>query len=125
MAGRWHCPSHMMGAMIRCAPAGSPAWPAVVCLLATAALVAFVAGAEAQVRISGRTISDTAAPVAGAEVVVRTPASDDVVARATSDAAGAFLLDVATTGTYRVSVERQGFYAIEHQLMTLAPGSDL
>ena len=47
---------------------------------------------------------------------MRTPASDDVVARATSDAAGTFVLEIAATGAYRISVERQGFYAIEHQL---------
>ena len=32
---------------------------------------------------------------------------------------------IAATGTYRVSVERQGFYAIEHQEVTLAPGADV
>lgn len=121
----------MMGAMIRCAPAGRPARPVVVCslatigLLVTMGLLALAAVAEAQVRIGGRTISDTAAPVSGAEVVLRTPAADDAVARATSDAAGAFVVDVHTAGAYLVSVERQGFYAIEHQLMTLAPGSTL
>ena len=88
-------------------------------------LLAVAAAAEAQVRVSGRTMSDTAAPVAAAEVVVRTPASDAVVARATSDAAGAFVVEVAATGAYRVSVERQGFYAIEHQEVTLAAGADL
>ncbi len=115
----------MMGAMIRCAPAGTPAWPAVVCLVAAIGLLVLAAGAEAQVRISGRTVSDTAAPVAGAEIVLRTPASDDVVARAISDAGGTFVVDIAATGAYRISVKRQGFYAIEHQLTTLAPGSDL
>ena len=70
-------------------------------------------------------MSDTAAPVAAADVVVRTPASDDVVARATSDASGAFVLEIAATGSYRISVERSGFYAVEHQLVTLAPGADV
>jgi hypothetical protein len=114
-----------MGAMIRWAPAGAPAWPAVVCLLATIGALALVTAAEAQVRIVGRTMSDTSAPVAGAEILLRTQASDAVVARATSDAAGAFLIEVATAGAYRVSVERQGYYAIEHQLETLAAGTEL
>jgi hypothetical protein len=115
----------MMGPMIRRAAAGGPAWLVVVCLLAAVGPLWLAATAGAQVRIDGRTISDTAAPVAGAEVTLRTPASDAVVARAASDAAGAFVVEVAATGPYRISVERQGFYAIEHQLMTLAPGTDL
>ena len=115
----------MMGPMIRPSGAGVRAWLGAVCLLASVGLLGAAAAAQAQVRVSGRTMSDTAAPVAAAEVVVRTPASDDVVARATSDAAGAFVLEIAATGAYRVSVERQGFYAIEHQEVTLAPGADV
>ena len=60
----------MMGAMFRWAPAGTPVWSAVVCALATFGLLALAAVAEAQVRIIGRTVSDTAVPVAGAEVVL-------------------------------------------------------
>jgi outer membrane receptor protein involved in Fe transport len=100
-------------------PGGTRSWLGAVCCLLLAAT------AHAQVRVSGRTQSDTAAPVAGASVAARTPASNDVVARATSDAAGVFVLEIAATGEYRVSVQRQGFYAIEHQLMTLAPGTDV
>jgi Carboxypeptidase regulatory-like domain len=115
----------MMGPMIRPPGAGARSCVGVLCLLATLGLLGAAAAAQAQVRVSGRVMSDTSAPVAGAGVVLRTPASDDVVARATSDAAGAFVLEIAVTGTYRVTVERQGFYAIEHQLMTLTPGADL
>ena len=115
----------MMGAMIRPSGAGVRAWLGAVCLLASVGLLGAAAAAQAQVRVSGRTMSDTAAPVAAAAVVARTPDSDAVVARATSDASGAFVLEIAATGTYRVSVERQGFYAIEHQEVTLAPGTDV
>jgi hypothetical protein len=114
----------MMGPMIRPPGSGARSWVGVLCLLATLGLPG-TAAAQAPVRISGRTMSDTSAPVAGAEILLRTQASDDVVARATSDAAGAFLIEVATTGAYRVSVERQGYYAIEHQLETLAAGTEL
>jgi hypothetical protein len=115
----------MMGPMIRSSGAGALAWLSAVWLLASVGLLGAAAAAEAQVRVTGRTMSDTSAPVAAAVVVVRTPASDDIVARATSDAAGAFVVEIAATGAYRVSVERQGFYAIEHQEMTLAPDSDV
>ena len=113
----------MMGAMIRPSGAGVRAW--LVRRVPAARGVGAAAAAQGQVRVSGRTMSDTSAPVAAAEVVVRTPASDAVVARATSDASGAFVLEIAATGAYRVSVERQGFYAIEHQEVTLAPGADV
>jgi hypothetical protein len=109
----------MMGPMIRPSGAGTRAWLSAMCLLAVAAT------AQAQVRVSGRTMSDTSAPVAAAEVVVRTTASDAVVARAISDASGAFALEIDATGDYRVSVERQGFYAIDHLSMTLTPGTDV
>ena len=105
--------------MIRASGAGIRTWLAAVCLLALST------AAQAQIRVTGRTISDTAAPVAAAEILVRTPAADDVLARATSDAAGAFVLEIAESGVYRISVERQGFYAIEHQELTLAPGTDI
>jgi len=84
-------------------------------LWATAALllVASVVG-QAPLRITGRTLSDTAAPVAGAEVELRRPDADAVVARDTSDAAGAFTLEVRERGDYVVTVRRPGFYTLEH-----------
>ncbi len=115
----------MMGAMIRPSGAGVRAWLGAVCLLASVGLLGAAAAAQAQVRVIGKTMSDTSAPVAAAEVIVRTTASDDVVARATSDASGAFVLEVGATGTYRISVERQGYYAIEHQEVTFALGADV
>ncbi len=102
----------MMGAMIRPSAAGIPAWLGVVCLLV------FGAAAQAQVRIVGRTISDTAAPVAGADVVLRTPASDDVVGRATSDAAGTFVVEIA--GDRRLPDQRRAPGLLRHR----APARD-
>ena len=66
--------------------------------LSAVSLLLLAATAHAQVRVNGRTLSDTAAPVAGASVAARTPASNAVVARATTDAAGAFVLELAATG---------------------------
>ena len=120
----------MMSPMIRRGPAGSPPWLGVVCLraaaglLALAGLLATAGAAGAQVRIGGRTLSDTAAPIAGAEVIVYT-ASGTVAARATSDPAGAFTVEIATPGVYRVSAVRAGFFSVEALEISLPPAGDL
>ena len=94
-------------------------YEAVAVLIALAALLCLAPAAQAQVRLTATAVSDTAAPVAGAEVTVRSRQSDDVVARAVTDAAGAFSVDVGTPDSYRISIERQGFYAITHQEVAL------
>ena len=57
----------MMGPMIRPSGAGVRAWLGAVCLLASVGLLGAAAAAQAQVRVSGRTMSDTSAPVAAAD----------------------------------------------------------
>ena len=87
-------------------------------------LVASVVG-QAPFRITGRMLSDTAAPVAGAEVELRRPDADAVVARDTSDAAGAFILEVRERGDYVVTVRRPGFYTLEHLAVTVTGDASL
>lgn len=97
----------------------------VATLLVLSVFLADAGASQPQVRVSGRTMSDTAAPVAGAEVVVRKTAGGPVIAHVVSDAAGAFTLEVAEPGVYVVSVERQGFFTIDNQAVELAAGGSI
>jgi hypothetical protein len=89
-------------------------------LRAIACLLLAASAAQAQVRVAGRTVTDTAAPIAGVEVVLREAAADVIVARASSDPAGAFTLEIPRPGTYRVSAERSGYFAIDNLAVELA-----
>jgi hypothetical protein len=125
----------------RCAPAGSiragrsrsKRWPRAergvvrAWRIAIAAWLAVVAPvvAAAQTRVAGRTVSDTAAPVADVEIAARTAAGAGVVAKAVSDASGGFTLDLPGAGDYLIDAGRPGFYAITGQPFAASPGAAL
>src|SRR4051812_37088034 len=79
---------------------------------ATALLLLATVG-QAPLHLNGRTLSDTAAPVAGTDIELRKPGADAVVARATTDAAGGFAIEVAEPGTYVLPAAHPGFFTLE------------
>ena len=111
--------------MIRRSGACVTAWLSAVCLLTSVGLLGAAVPAQAQVRVSGKTMSDTSAPVAAAEVVVRTPASDVVVGarratlRARSCSRSPPPAPTGSASSTRASTPSR------HQEVTLEPGADL
>ncbi len=95
-----------------------------------AAVVALVCctGLRAQVALSGRVVDETGAGVSGAriEILASASAADSAAAPlvASSDLAGNFKLTLPGAGTFRILVERQGFYLFRSSEQTFdsSPG---
>src|SRR5579872_6396416 len=90
--------------------------------------LAMVSVANAAVTVSGSVVDETDNPVASARVVVvdTTSASPGAsLAAATSDAAGAFRIEVPATGDYQLRVEREGYFLLTSEVTHLDPASPL
>lgn len=77
-------------------------------VLSTLALTASSSGQEARGRITGRVVDTTTAPVPGATVTVADPARGTTVSSITNEQ-GLFQAPYLLPGTYRITVELQGF----------------
>src|SRR5258708_4315895 len=74
--------------------------------------------ASAQVRVAGRVVNETNAPVSGAQVILGdVPFTTSVTA--VSDPTGAFALHVPAAGDYTLKVDREGFYVIADRTITI------
>ncbi len=76
----------------------------------------------AQVRISGRVVNDTNAPVTNAVVEVRTSGATSPLARAFTDPSGAFTLEVAQPGEYLLDATAVGHYGLKNYRISAASG---
>jgi Carboxypeptidase regulatory-like domain len=86
--------------------------------------VTMARGADDGVAVAGKVVDETGAPVR--EVVVtayKTETSQK--STATSDAAGAFLLNLAEAGTYRIEAKREGFFLFTNAAVALDEGTPL
>jgi hypothetical protein len=88
-------------------------------------LILAVAPALAQTAITGRVVSDTGAPVAHATVAIRRASGDDAGVRATTDAAGAFTIDLPAGEAYVADVSAAGFFALTGQPVALDGSAEL
>jgi Carboxypeptidase regulatory-like domain/TonB-dependent Receptor Plug Domain len=72
-----------------------------------------------EVRLSGKVVSDTDAPIPNAQIVMH-PASDPLTnLRAFSDASGVFSLELPGTGDYLANVEADGFYTLTNRRVSI------
>jgi hypothetical protein len=78
---------------------------------------------NAQVRLTGRVLSDTNAPLANAAVDVR-PASGGPSAHALTDPTGAFELELQSPGDYVVTAELTGYYELKDKPVTIRAGDN-
>lgn len=90
-----------------------------ICVLGVIAIAPVRAG----VSVPGRVVDETGAPVSGARVEARTDSGP--AARASSDLAGNFALELPSAGPYSLRAERLGFYALETQPQALEAGRPL
>jgi len=67
-------------------------------------------GLFAQIRLSGRVVNDTNAPVGGVRITILSPQS--AVRTAVSDPSGAFSLLLDAPGEYQLSAEREGYFRL-------------
>ena len=87
-------------------------------------MFAMLSLANGAVTIGGSVVDETDNPVAGARVVVLAPeTSSGVLAAVTSDAAGAFRLELPAAGDYRMRVEREGYFLLTSKVTRLDPAS--
>lgn len=102
----FHCILAIGGGIVK----GFLTWPAV--------FAALLQVAQAGVRLTGRVLDETGAPVAGARVTLR---AADAAARwqATSDARGAFVFQLERTGEYLISAEQEGFFRLAERSLKL------
>jgi hypothetical protein len=66
----------------------------------------------AQIRVAGRVVSDTNAPVPNAAIELRSITGERY--RAVADPSGVFAVEVRSAGEYVVDVERRGFFALKN-----------
>ncbi len=78
--------------------------------------------ANAQVRLAGRVTSDTNAPVTNAFITVREKGGFGAVARALTDPAGAFQLQLPSAGDYFLDAEAVGHYAVQERRISVSAG---
>lgn len=74
---------------------------------------------HAEIRVAGKVVNDTEAPVANALVMVQGTANPDQKIRVFSDAAGTFSLTVLLPGDYLVTVEASGFFTLTDRRVSL------
>jgi hypothetical protein len=86
------------------------------------AVLAAAQTAIAAVTISGSVTDETGNPIAGARVTANTTGSEvRPIAAVTSDAAGAFRLELPAAGEYQLRVQREGFFLLVNQNTRLDP----
>ena len=78
---------------------------------------------NAQVRLAGRVLSDTNAPLANAAVDVR-PVNGDEHSHTLTDPTGAFHLELDAPGEYVVNAELTGYYELKDKHITLGLGDN-
>jgi hypothetical protein len=89
------------------------------------AFLAAPAGA-AQVRLSGKVVSDTNVPLGNATVSVRAQPPASGAIRAITSASGAFSIDLPHAGDYLVDVECSGFFTLSDRTVSvLDSGTEL
>ncbi len=93
-------------------------------LLATMLLAWALQPLAAQVRVTGRTVDETGAPVAGARVEFRSPLDPKPVVAA-SDEQGRFRLELAQPGERTLRAEREGFFVLERATVALNDGPNV
>lgn len=72
----------------------------------------------AEVRLNGRVVDKTNAPIAGAKVVIKHESEDQGI-QTESDPTGAFLLILPAPGSYAISVDRQSYYIYKAAAMQI------
>lgn len=92
-------------------------------ILLLAAMTCVLASGEQgeEVRLSGKVESDTRVPLVGARVVVQQTEADGLFV-AYTDASGEFQIELPAPGSYRVTVEKAGFFPL-HKVVQLEAGS--
>ena len=94
-------------------------------LPAVASLLLLPLAATAQVRLTGRVVNENNAPVSGAKVSLAAAVSNRNFL-AVSEPTGAFTLQLPTPGDYTLNVDREGYYLISAQKVSVnEAGSDL
>lgn len=84
-------------------------------------VMAAVAGAAPQAaELRGQVMDENELPVAGAEVVIRTPAGQSQSAY--TDAAGRFVVRALNSGEIRINLSKAGFFRLADQTVQLAEG---
>jgi hypothetical protein len=78
----------------------------------------------AQVGVTGRTVDETGAPLAGARVEFRSPLDPKPVV-VVSDGQGRFRLELATAGERTLRAERGGFFVLERAVVALHDGPNV
>lgn len=89
-------------------------------ILLSALLLVMGNAAGAQVLLSGRVVNETNAPVAGARLTVSWA---DSRVHAVTDPTGAFHLTLPSPAEYRVSAEREGYFALQDRPVNLTEGT--
>lgn len=82
----------------------------------------FASALSAQVRLTGRVVSDTNAAITNAVVTVRAEGDALPRARVTSDPSGAFVLQLSTPGAYLLTAEAVGYYSLLNRPIAAAAG---
>jgi len=77
---------------------------------------------QAQVRFHGQILTENQAPIPGARVQLES--GNATAAQTTSDIRGEFSLNLAQSGDYFVTVEREGFFPIRRQAVAITAGAD-
>ena len=93
--------------------------PRCIGLIAGLLLVNALSG---QVRLTGRVVSDTNAPVTNAVITVRAEGDAGPRARASTDPSGEFTVQLPAPGAYLLNTEAVGFYTLKDRPVTVAAG---
>lgn len=90
-------------------------------ICATGLFLAAAGILEAQVLLSGRVVNETNAPVAGARLTV---AAGEMRLYTVTNPTGEYQLSIPNAGSFLVSVEREGHFALKDRPVTLMDGEN-
>jgi outer membrane receptor protein involved in Fe transport len=93
--------------------------PLSIGLIAALFLTAALSG---QIRLTGRVVSDTNAPITNAVVTVRPASGTGQNARAFTDKSGAFATQVPGPGAYLLNAEAVGYYTLKDRALAVVAG---
>jgi len=74
----------------------------------------------AEVRLPGRVLNENRAPVAGARVILEDGSGESV--EAVSDIRGEFVFELKEPGTYKLTVEKEGYFSLRERDVEIAGG---
>lgn len=86
------------------------------------AVLSFGVVLNAQVRLAGRVLNGTNAPVTNAVVTLHADGAAAPLARAFTDPAGAFAVQLSAAGDYLLDAEAVGYYTLKNRPVTAGPG---